>query len=466
MTPNPTSEPDQAEEVADVVEDPTPPDVAPDETTAVPAGETTPIAANETTPIAADETTPVTADETPAVEPVPAEPIFADTTAIAATPVAPAEPTEPAEPTPAEVLEQGPTEVVVVTPAGTDPEPAPGTVAAALIGVTLLFALLIAAFALPAIHSGPKEVPIGVAGSAQVVPQLKQLFAEYGKATYKDDKTFKVTTYASEAKLRQALKDHKEYGGLTVTQSSTATSATMLLSSAASPATATELVSIASQLSQQSQFPVADVVPLPKKDRLGNGLAALALPLALGSLLPAGFLFVLYRRRAASQLLGTVAGSIVIGLVLSAILTFWLGSTKGANYPELTLAIAFGVAAISLFVLGLGAVAGRIGLAVGAAIVVLFSAPLAGLANGPYFLPSPWGTIGQLLPVGALGTVLRSVAYFHGHGAGAGLLVLLGWALIGGVLLVLGTALITDPAADDVVTDEDLAELGSPQPVS
>jgi hypothetical protein len=45
------------------------------------------------------------------------------------------------------------------------------------------------------------------------------------------------------------------------------------------------------------------------------------------------------------------------------------------------------------------------------------------------------GAIGQLLPTGATGGLLRGVAYFDGAGAGGHLVVLGAWALAGAALL-------------------------------
>ncbi|STD19151.1 Uncharacterised protein [Dermacoccus nishinomiyaensis] len=70
--------------------------------------------------------------------------------------------------------------------------------------------------------------------------------------------------------------------------------------------------------------------------------------------------------------------------------------------------------------------------------MLFISNPISGLATGPQWLPHPWGTIGQFLPVGAAGTALRSVAYFDGRGASQAWIVLLCWAFGGFVLLSLG----------------------------
>jgi hypothetical protein len=482
MTPNPTSEPELETKPGATTDAPetstdettaVTTDKSTDETTAVTTDKTTAVATDEPTP-SADEPTAETVVDKPAVdkpavdepaaetvvdEPKPDATEAPDSEApvYAAAPVsefvAPTDMVASGSKASSKASETDPyagldESAVPATPAGQYPTLVP--LVSALLGLTLLFSLLIVAFALPAVHSGPSKLPVGVSGPTAVTGQLKKLF---DTPTHE----FDVTVYPTDAALRKAIKNHEEYGGFSVSD----TTATMLVSSAAGFDAALELSSFASSISSQSQtqIPVNDVVPLPKKDPRGHAISALGLPLALGSLLPAIVMFLLYRRRAISQVAGVLGASVLIGLAVAAILDFWLGSTKGSNYFTVTLAIALGVAAVSLLMLGLAAVAGRIGLAIGAAVIVLISAPLSGLESGQYWLSGPWGTIGQLLPIGAAGTALRSVAYFHWHGAGAGLLVLAGWALIGVILFVLGTLLITDPAEDAVIKEGDLAQV-------
>jgi hypothetical protein len=302
----------------------------------------------------------------------------------------------------------------------------------ALAGLVALVSILIVAFALPATHSAPTKLPIGLAGAPAITSQLKPLFVT-------KTSPFQVTVYPNEAALRSAIEHRKVYGGLSVDT----TAATMLVSSAASPVAAETLGSVASELGTQfnTQIALSDVVPAPKKDPRGLGLASLGLPLAVGSMLPALLLVLLYRRRTPAQL-GTAAGAaLLIGGALAAILTFWLGATDGANYWLLTLALAAGVLATSLVLLGLSAIAGRIGLGIGVAALVLIAAPLSGLSSAPEWLPDPWGDLGQLLPPGASATLLRSTAFFDGHGGGTALIVLAVWALVGLLLLALGTVL-------------------------
>jgi len=59
---------------------------------------------------------------------------------------------------------------------------------------------------------------------------------------------------------------------------------------------------------------------------------------------------------------------------------------------------------------------------------------VSGLTSAPELLPQPWGAVGQLLPPGATGTLLRSVAFFDGAGGAVAAWVLGAWAA-GGLLL-------------------------------
>jgi hypothetical protein len=56
------------------------------------------------------------------------------------------------------------------------------------------------------------------------------------------------------------------------------------------------------------------------------------------------------------------------------------------------------------------------------------------LTSAPEMLPQPWGVVGQFLPPGAGGTLLRSVAFFDGAGAAVPGWVLAAWAGVGLVL--------------------------------
>ena len=89
----------------------------------------------------------------------------------------------------------------------------------------------------------------------------------------------------------------------------------------------------------------------------------------------------------------------------------------------------------------------RAGLALGAIVVFLVGNALSGVASAPELLPQPWGEVGQWLPIGAGGTLLRSVAYFDGNGGLVAAGVLGAYALVGLVLVLAGRRGTASPTA-------------------
>jgi hypothetical protein len=101
-----------------------------------------------------------------------------------------------------------------------------------------------------------------------------------------------------------------------------------------------------------------------------------------------------------------------------------------------SLGLSLGMAALALTLLGLESLMGMTGFGLGAAVIMLLGNPLSGLASGPHWLPNGWSTLGQLLPPGASGSLLRANAFFDGTGAGAAALTLGCWVLFGLILLL------------------------------
>jgi hypothetical protein len=115
----------------------------------------------------------------------------------------------------------------------------------------------------------------------------------------------------------------------------------------------------------------------------------------------------------------------------------WLGILEG-SYLVNSAVVALGIAAVAFPVAGMFAVLGAAGLGLTAATLMLLGNPLSGAATAPEMLPAGWGALGQLMPPGATGTLLRSVAFFDGAAAGGPLTVLAVWTLAGISLLGLG----------------------------
>jgi hypothetical protein len=128
---------------------------------------------------------------------------------------------------------------------------------------------------------------------------------------------------------------------------------------------------------------------------------------------------------------------VLTGLAAVGIAQGWLGILGGSwlvNAGVLSLTML----AIGSTVAGLTALIGRAGLPLGALLMVLVGNPFSGIATAPELLPQPAGQIGQLMPPGAGGNLLRSVAFFDGAGGGGHLTVLLVWAGLGLTAIMVG----------------------------
>ncbi|MFC8849553.1 MULTISPECIES: hypothetical protein [unclassified Micromonospora] len=280
-------------------------------------------------------------------------------------------------------------------------------------------ALLVPLFAAPATHLAPRDLPVAVAGPAPAAVDLAGRLAATGPGA------FAVTTLPDAAAADRALRNREVYAAWVVGPGGVS----LHTAPAASPTVAVLLTEASARLADGRPVPVTEVVPADPDDPRGAGFAAGFLPLALSGMLAGALLTLLVPGRAA-RLAGLVGYAVLAGLAGVAVLHGWLGVLGGDPWAE---AAAIGLFALAAggAVAGLGAVLGRPGIGLGALLVFLVGNPLSAVGVAPELLPQPWGTVGQWLPVGAGGTLLRSVAFFGGAGSGRSLAVLAGYALTG-----------------------------------
>jgi hypothetical protein len=159
-------------------------------------------------------------------------------------------------------------------------------------------------------------------------------------------------------------------------------------------------------------------------------------------------------RGIARRIVGALAFAITGGLAVAAILQYWLGSLEGSYWVN-TGTVAVTIVATSLSILGLESLLGYAGF--GAAAMMLVGNPLSGTATAPEMLPGWSGALGQLLPPGAGGRLLRSTAFFDGHGVTPPIAVLASWLALGVLLSAISglrarrVAPVADTAAQPVV---------------
>jgi hypothetical protein len=305
----------------------------------------------------------------------------------------------------------------------------PRLVIGLIIGVVAVQALMLFAFAWPASNSGPREVPIAVAGPPEAVGQVEQTLMSVPS---RDEgvPAFDVVQVQDEAAAIEAITDREVYGAIVIGPEGPQ----LLVASAASPAVAQMLRTAAAELSPEGAPAVQDVVPTTADDPTGAGLAAGVLPLVLTSA-AGGLAIGLLLTRRGERLVATAGLAVAAGLGSAALLLYGLGVADG-SYWELAGVVALVVGAVAAAVAGLGAVFGRAGAGLALAVMILLGNPFSAAPSAPEFLPQPWGELGQLLPPGAGITAVRSVAFFDGAAIGQPLLVLAIW-LVAGLLLVL-----------------------------
>lgn len=295
------------------------------------------------------------------------------------------------------------------------------------LGAALLQALMLIAFAWPAVHTAPRDLPVAVAGpgAAQVEQRMSQ----------QSPGAFEITTVADEAAARAAIADREVYGAVL-----TGPAPRVLVASGASPLVAQQLGQISQQLAGVPVAAAEDVVPADPDDPRGAGFGAMALPLVMSGI-AAGVLLTLLVPATGARVAGLVTFAIAGGLISMGIAQGWLSILPG-SYPTLAAVAGLVSLAVAGLVTGLATVLGRPGIGIAALTLLLVGNPFSAATSAPELLPQPWGALGQLLPPGAAASLLRSVAFFDGAGAGAPLLVLLAWA--GAALALLGVGMLRE----------------------
>ncbi|WP_338694035.1 ABC transporter permease [Streptomyces sp. Q6] len=325
-----------------------------------------------------------------------------------------------------------------------------GKMIAVALLVPLLAALALWAFAWPAARTAPRDLPLGVAGPAAAAgPVERQLGARDG--------AFELHRYADEAAARAAIEDRTVYGAVVAGPDGTK----LLTASAASPTVAQLLQqAVTAQAPPGAKVTTVDVVPAPAADPRGSALSSSVLPLAIAGV-AGGAIVTLTRLRGFRAALALSAAATVVGVAATALTDSWLHVLTG-NWWAQAGVLGLSTLAVGATVAGLAALVGPAGIGVGALLMVLLGNPFSGVASAPQLLPEPVGAIGQLLPPGAGGALLRSVAYFDGAQAARPALTLTAWAALG-LLAVLAGGRRARRTADAIPAP---SPTRTPQPVS
>ena len=335
---------------------------------------------------------------------------------------------------------------------------------AALFGLlgSLIVAVIVMAFVWPAATSQPQNLPVGISGPAEAVTAVEDKLAE------QDPAPFVLHEVESHDDAVSQIESRELYGAILLGDEPE-----VLIATAASPVAAQALRGVATQLQSQidtaaktaltdqltaivgalkaGQMPplpdgaagappaiptvtVTDVVPLADGDSAGSGLAASVFPMVLGGML-GGILLTLLVQGVVRRLVGLVVFGLAAGALIALVMQTWFGILTG-DWLLNAAVLGLGVTATSALIVGLAALMGPPGIAVGAVITMFIANPIAGAALPPQFLPEPWGAVGQFFVPGASANLLRSVMYFPDASTWAQWTILGAW-LVGGVILAL-----------------------------
>jgi hypothetical protein len=309
-----------------------------------------------------------------------------------------------------------------------------------LIGVSVVLPLVVAlqvlAFAWPAARIGPRDLPVGFVGASPATQQAVEAL------TRSEPGSFSFGRYAGETSARSAIEHRDIYGAFVISPGRI----TVLEASAGSPTVAELLSAVGRQLASHAtpahaaataqprpaiQLKSVDVVATSASDPRGLVLAAALLPLTIfGVIMAAAITLVARVRPAWRQLVVLAVVSAAAGLSTYLIVQGFLGALPhehAATWASLSLTLL----AVSAPTAGLIALIGPVGLAAGAALMILVGNPFSAATSAPQLLPAAVGHIGQWLPPGASASLLRSTAYFNGNGAAGHLSVLIIWTALG-----------------------------------
>jgi hypothetical protein len=300
-------------------------------------------------------------------------------------------------------------------------------------GMALVGGLFAVAFLWPMTTAQPRDIALAVAGPEQARAGIEQALSTQQAGL------FDVTSVDTRDEAVAAIETREASGAVVVG----ADGVEVLTATGGGPQVAQLLTQMATglqaqlaQSGQQTTVTVTDVVP----GGTGSSAANLTLIPALIAGLAGSVVALLLVRRPYMRAATILTSSVTAGLLGALILGPWFDILPG-SYWRTAAAIAMGALAIGAFVTGMGSLFGKVGLALGAVITVLFGNPWGGMLIPSEFLEKPWGTIGSYLPNGTYLHLVRSVNYFPNAATGSQWLILALWVVFGFGLVAVGSVL-------------------------
>lgn len=320
-----------------------------------------------------------------------------------------------------------------------DPKKRRGLIVGIAVVIGLLQLILIFLFAWPSSRANPHDVPLAL----NAPPGISE--AIQGGIAQAEPGAFTITTVSDDAAAQAAVLNRSAVGAISITPTGakvyTATGDSPVLASALATGIPEALKAAAPQL----PVTVVDLTPPLPADPNGQVPGSALIPLLITSLV-AGALIGFVLKTLAERVAALVAYGVVAGLLSTLMMQTILGGLGGswiANAGVLGL-ITLSIAAVTA---GFAVVAKGPGIGLVVLVVFFFGLPFSGALSAPQLVPTPWGEIAGWLPAAAGNEALRSVAFFSGSAAGSQLLILIGWLVVGLILLAVSSRKNTQVAA-------------------
>jgi hypothetical protein len=289
--------------------------------------------------------------------------------------------------------------------------------------------VLTAMFAINYTSSGHEpiadDMPFGVVGSTALAD-----------AAQGDLFSLKITQYPDQQAATDAMNRGAIYGALVESGSSNELTVVSTISDLSPLDITRNFEAAAKESGQTLTVKMYAPTPLAPKDPFALVVSMLLVPLLVGGYTAASLL---------TNAVGSASGrwrglwllgySIVLGLVVDLIATYWLKGLPSASFWIVWPILSLIVAVVAVFTAVLRRVLGPAGVLVTMLLLIQFGNPSSGGSNGVPYLPQFWNDIGPFLPPRNDYLLLRNTVYFNGNGIGQALTVLLIYLVVGGAIL-------------------------------
>src|SRR5499426_1357043 len=271
----------------------------------------------------------------------------------------------------------------------------------------------------------PRSMPFGVAGAPSPVPAAVASNPKLG---------LDLPDYSSKSAAMTAINQSKLYGAYITGKSSDTLIVVPAKSFFAQFFIEPAFLAAAHKLGRP--VTVQTVTPLPSSDPVGAVASPLLLPVLIGGLFAAVFIFKATGGAAAPRRAHILVGYALAGALLTDLIDGpGIGAYASSHFWPLlpcfwlvTSAVALGAAAIQRL-------AGKAGAAL--VLVLLIFVGLAGSGGfGSYLLPGYWRNIGVIFPPQNAVNLIRNVLYYGAHNITTPLIVLLLWVVAGAAVII------------------------------